>query len=147
MWKHLHDRITSLRGDVWAPKTSLALAIFVELPVPNQDSERSCMCTLGASLLSHSTGFCNCSDSMVFIVFIVLHHYFYYIMDVGPLVDEGHILQDIQIYRIHQSLTVIKFLTPMMANSGYIGKYNCDRTIHGYFVMYRCIIYEENNAL
>jgi hypothetical protein len=38
--KHLHDCIISLRGEVWAHKTNLTLPLFIEVPVPRQESER-----------------------------------------------------------------------------------------------------------
>jgi len=44
--KHLHDRIIWLRGEVWAHKTSLTSQLFIEVPVPSQESERSCICVL-----------------------------------------------------------------------------------------------------
>jgi hypothetical protein len=34
--KHLHDRIISLREDVWDHKISLTLPLFIEVPVPIQ---------------------------------------------------------------------------------------------------------------
>ena len=36
----LHDRIISLRGEVWAHKTRLTLSPFIEMPVPGQERER-----------------------------------------------------------------------------------------------------------
>jgi hypothetical protein len=42
--KHLHDRITSVTGDASFHTTSLRSPIIVNLPVPRQDSERSCIC-------------------------------------------------------------------------------------------------------
>jgi hypothetical protein len=38
--KHLHDRIISVRGEVWAHKTSLASPLFIEVHVPSQESVR-----------------------------------------------------------------------------------------------------------
>jgi hypothetical protein len=37
----LHDRIISVRGEVWAHKTSLASPLFIEVHVPSQESARS----------------------------------------------------------------------------------------------------------
>ena len=37
--KHLHDYIISLRGQVWAQKTSLTPPLLIEVPVPRQESE------------------------------------------------------------------------------------------------------------
>jgi len=53
--KHLQDRIISLRGDVWVHKTSLTPPFVLEVPVPRQESEKSCLCVLGISMLPLST--------------------------------------------------------------------------------------------
>jgi hypothetical protein len=74
--KYLHDRIISLRGELWANKTSLNPPIFywsvctksgmwavmylcvrgiVTKPVPSQETERSCICVLDVSSLPLST--------------------------------------------------------------------------------------------
>ena len=37
----LHDRIAPLRGGVWAHNTSLTPPLFIEVPVPSQEMERS----------------------------------------------------------------------------------------------------------
>ena len=42
--KHLHDRITPVRGGVSSHTTSLRPPFLMKLPVPRQDSERSCIC-------------------------------------------------------------------------------------------------------
>ena len=44
--KHLHDRIISVRGEVWAHKTILASPLFIEVHVPSQESVRSFLCVL-----------------------------------------------------------------------------------------------------
>jgi hypothetical protein len=49
--KHLHDPIISLRGEVYDHITSLAPHLSIEAPVLNQESERSCICVLGVSIL------------------------------------------------------------------------------------------------
>jgi hypothetical protein len=49
--KHLHDYIISLRGQVWAQKTSLTPPLLIEVPVPRQESEQSCICVLGVLIL------------------------------------------------------------------------------------------------
>jgi len=42
--KHSHDGIISLRGEVWADKTSLILTLLIEVTVPRHESERrSCI--------------------------------------------------------------------------------------------------------
>jgi len=53
--KHLHARIISLIGEVWAHKISLSPPFFIDVPVPSQESERSCICVLGVSILPLST--------------------------------------------------------------------------------------------
>jgi hypothetical protein len=53
--KHLHDRIISLKGEVRSYKTSLTPRLFIEVPVPSQESKRSCICVLVVSSLSLST--------------------------------------------------------------------------------------------
>ena len=55
--KHLHDRIISLRGEVWSHKASLVPLFFYEVSFPSQKCERSCICLLGLSFLSLSTIF------------------------------------------------------------------------------------------
>jgi hypothetical protein len=44
--KQLDDGFISLRGEVCANKTSLNPPLFIEVPVPRQESERSCRCVL-----------------------------------------------------------------------------------------------------
>ena len=44
--KHLHGRIISVRGGVWAHTTSLASPLFIEVHVPSQESVRSFLCVL-----------------------------------------------------------------------------------------------------
>ena len=53
--KYLHDCISSLRGDVCAHKTSLTPQLFIEVPVPRQESDQSCICVLGVSIVPVST--------------------------------------------------------------------------------------------
>ena len=43
----LHGRIISLRGQVWVHKTSLTQSLFIEVYVPREESERTCICVLG----------------------------------------------------------------------------------------------------
>jgi len=43
----LHDRIISLKGEVWTYETSLTPLLFIEVPVPSQESEWWCICVLG----------------------------------------------------------------------------------------------------
>ena len=49
--KHLKDHINSVRGEVWDHKTRLAPPLFIELPVPSDEFERSCICLLVVSIL------------------------------------------------------------------------------------------------
>ena len=46
-----------MRGEVWAHKTSLTLPLFIEMPVPSQESEQSCMCVIGSVFATVSTVF------------------------------------------------------------------------------------------
>ena len=39
----------SLRGKVWVDKTSLTPPLFIEVPVPSQESDSSCICVLPIS--------------------------------------------------------------------------------------------------
>jgi hypothetical protein len=47
---HLHGRIISLRGEVWSHKNSTP-PLFIEVPVPSQESERSCIYVIEISIL------------------------------------------------------------------------------------------------
>jgi hypothetical protein len=41
MWeKTRHDRIMSLRVEVWTHKTSLTPPLYIEVPVPSQECDR-----------------------------------------------------------------------------------------------------------
>ena len=42
--RHSLDHIISLGGEVWTNKTSLTPPLFNEIPVPRQESKRSCIC-------------------------------------------------------------------------------------------------------
>ena len=61
---HLHDCIISIRGEVWAHKTSLTTPLFIEVSVPSQESDRSYICVMG---IDFSIKFRSCSDSVVFL--------------------------------------------------------------------------------
>jgi hypothetical protein len=41
--KLLHNRLISLRKEVWAHQSLLTPPIFIDVPVPSQGSERSCI--------------------------------------------------------------------------------------------------------
>ena len=43
----MDDSIISLRGQAWAHETRLTSPLFIEVPAPSQESERSCICVLG----------------------------------------------------------------------------------------------------
>jgi hypothetical protein len=64
--KQLHDRIYSLRGEIWAYATSLTPPRFVEAPVPNQHRTQSCIYVLCISIFApfynFSIRFWNCSS-------------------------------------------------------------------------------------
>ena len=64
------------RGHIYtrfSHKTSLTSPLFIEVPVPSQESGWSCMCVLEVigivPFYVFSIGFWNCSDSMVFCAF------------------------------------------------------------------------------
>jgi len=65
--------IMSLRVDVRAHKASLTPPLFIEVSVPSQESERSCICVLVVSILPLSTFFsiifCSCSEVVIILVF------------------------------------------------------------------------------
>ena len=44
-----------LRGTVWIYKTNLTTPRFIEVPVPSHESEQSCNCVFGVSILPSST--------------------------------------------------------------------------------------------
>jgi len=44
--KHLHDHIISQKEQVWANKPSLTPPLIIEVAVPSQKIERSCICVL-----------------------------------------------------------------------------------------------------
>ena len=44
-------------GEVWAHKTSLTPPLLIEMPVPSQESELSCICVLMVSILPFSKNF------------------------------------------------------------------------------------------
>ena len=85
--RHLHDLIISLLGEVWTHETSLTPPLFIDVSIPSQESERSCICVLGVSsqeserscicvlgvsnfpLSTISIVFLKCSDDVVFLVF------------------------------------------------------------------------------
>jgi hypothetical protein len=52
----LSNNISSKR-EIWAHKTSLTPPLITEVTVPNQESERSCICELGVSILPLSAIF------------------------------------------------------------------------------------------
>ena len=66
-----HDRIISLRVEVWSHQSSLTLPFLIEVPVPSQESERSCICMLTVSIIASGFfyDFQNAPDSVVFYCF------------------------------------------------------------------------------
>jgi len=49
------DQFMLIRGEVWAHKTSLTPPLFIDAPVPNQESVRLYICAIGVSILAFST--------------------------------------------------------------------------------------------
>ena len=50
--KQLHDRIILLRREFWAHKIIVTPPLFIEVPVPSQESDWSCICVLGIHFIS-----------------------------------------------------------------------------------------------
>ena len=67
--KHLHVCIISQSGEVWAHKTGLTQPLLIEVTVPSQGSELSCISVLGVSILPVSS---NSSDYVIF--FFLLYY-------------------------------------------------------------------------
>ena len=67
--KYLHDTIMLLRWEVWG--YSLTPLLFIEVPVPSQESGWSCISVLGLSLLALYT-------VMIFDFAIVLTMWYYF---------------------------------------------------------------------
>ena len=70
--KHFPDRKMLLGGEAWAHKTSLKQPLFIQAPVPNNDSEQSCMCVRDIDLACFyecSIRSWNCSDIVVIFFF------------------------------------------------------------------------------
>jgi len=68
-----YDYVFSHKFYIWAHKTSLTPPLFIEVPEPRQEIERSCTCVLGYIFyffLWFSIGFWNCSHSVVFYLFV-----------------------------------------------------------------------------
>jgi hypothetical protein len=60
---------------ICAHKTSLTPPLFIEVPVPSQEIEWSCICMLWLSTISFydfSVGVWICSDRVIFFVYFVL---------------------------------------------------------------------------
>jgi hypothetical protein len=87
--KHLHDCIISLKGKFWVHITSLTPPRFIVVSVPSQESERSCICVLGVTILLFD--FWNYSNVVVLCVFhLILYdnsafQYFHYHLDLTKL--------------------------------------------------------------
>ena len=65
--------IISLRGPVWAHKTSLTPSRFIEVPVPSQESARSYLCVRDIDFVSFPNifGFWNYFDGVVILLFLI----------------------------------------------------------------------------
>jgi hypothetical protein len=50
--KHFHNHIISLRWEVFVHKTSLTLPLFIEVSLPRQENEQSCICVMGIDFAS-----------------------------------------------------------------------------------------------
>ena len=62
----------AIRGVVLAIETSLTPQLVIEVTVPSQEGERSCICIRGIHFVSFydlSIEFWNCSDSVVYFDF------------------------------------------------------------------------------
>jgi len=73
----------------WAHKTSITLPLFIEVPVPSQESERSCICVLGVSILPLSTilllDFRTVPTVLYFLLFILSRQeYIWWSKDINP---------------------------------------------------------------
>ena len=64
--------IKTLLGNLWGHEANLTPPLFIEVPVPSQESERSCIRVLAVSILPLSSivfiDFWKCSESVVFFV-------------------------------------------------------------------------------
>ena len=82
-------RIISLRGEVWAHKTSVTPPPFIEVSVTSQEIERSCICVLRGidffSFYKFDIWFWNWSDHVVFLFRSILF-FIWLIMNVYLLV-------------------------------------------------------------
>ena len=56
-------------GLVWIHKANLIPPLFIEVPVPSQESERSCFCIDLVSFYDFSIEFWNCCYRVVYVVF------------------------------------------------------------------------------
>jgi len=61
--------------NVWAHQSNLTPPLFIEVSVPKQESEQSCICILEVSIVSHSTKFVHwilqlCRQLGIFLFFI-----------------------------------------------------------------------------
>ena len=62
-------------GEIWVNKSNLTPPLFIEVPVPRKESDRSCICFRGVdfgSSYDYSNGFRNCSDSDIRFVFNII---------------------------------------------------------------------------
>jgi hypothetical protein len=97
---------------------------FIEVPVLSQESERSCICVLGVSILpflQFSLAFWKCSESVAYLVF---HFHFYdieTINDIG-ICYIGAINTNCYIKLFENNdincIDVIHFMCPYMDNQG-----------------------------
>jgi hypothetical protein len=92
-----------------------------QVPVPNQESERSCICVSGVCFYDFSVGLLNCSHSMVFFVFHLIRNirtYVWYTVacpwSVVLSVYSGFFLDEV--YSRNASCTLISIYTYLLLN-------------------------------
>ena len=66
-----------------------------------QESERSCICVLGISILYLSFGFWNCSDNVIFVIF---HFIITYTTNINQLNVQKHCLSIVNVYTYQTNL-------------------------------------------
>jgi hypothetical protein len=73
----MYDVVHPVRGEICVHKISVTPRLFfIEVSVPGQESARSCICVFRhrfSFIHDINIWFWNCSNSVVFIVFILLH--------------------------------------------------------------------------
>ena len=86
MWKTVAWPHHFTKRRVWGHKTSLTPSLYIEVPVPRQEGERSCIGVLWVSILPLFLRFCNWTLVELFrqwSIFVFL----FYCINIGPIVD------------------------------------------------------------